>query len=222
MSTLAVREVCRRLAVVCVIAALAYLVFAGVATIFPDVDHAAGSSWWPAFLPGWPITFALVLAAVFVACDLVLWALSRAAARAERDRLQALASGWRQRVDAKMAAATGDQELSLASFRAQAMPGGARLAWGAPARTYDRVLVLRSRAQYALSPQAGSGQAPAYEGEETGFVDQGLAPDTVYFYTAFAEARGAGQWSPPAWASVTTPPAGFGDLSLRRIWTLRG
>jgi hypothetical protein len=222
VSALAVRQLCRRLAVVGVVVVLLYVGFAAVASILPDVEHAAGSDWWPSFLPGWPVTFLLALAAVFVVADAVLWVASSSSSRSERDRLQALASGWRQRADAKMAAAKGDQDLSLASFRAQSLPGGARLGWGTPARTYDRVLVLRSRTHYALSPQTGSDQAVAYEGEENGFVDQGLSPDTVYFYTGFAEARGAGQWSPPAWASVTTPPAGLGGVSLRRIWTLRG
>ena len=121
-----------------------------------------------------------------------------------------------------MAAAKGDPDLRLTAFRAQPVPGGARLAWTAPAGTYDRVLVLRSREAFALSPQTAKHQSVAYEGEETGFVDQGLAGERVYFYTAFAEARGAGQWSPPAWASVTTPARRLRDVSLRDLWTLRG
>jgi hypothetical protein len=186
------------------------------------VKQVEGARFWPAFLPDWPVSFLLLLAAALLVCDVLLWAVARSASRGERERLETLASGWRLRADAKSAAAQGDQSLSLSSFRAQPLAGGARLAWTAPARTYDRVLVFRSREGFALAPKAAAGQAVAYEGEESGFVDQGLAPDRVYFYTAFAEARGAGQWSPPAWASVTTPPERLRDVALHRVWTLRG
>jgi hypothetical protein len=81
--------------------------------------------------------------------------------------------------------------------------------------------VLRSREAFALTTIAGAHQAVAYEGEESGFVDQALEPGRVYFYTAFAEARGAGEWSPPAWAWVTTPPERLQDVALHRLWTLR-
>jgi len=221
MSGLAVRQACRRLAIACLGALVVYFTFAAVASIFPDVEQLEGAWFWPAFLPDWPIAFFLALAATFFACDVLLWALSRSTARSERERLQALASGWPFHADAKMAAAHGDQELSLTAFRAHPLRGGARLAWTAPARTYDRVLVLRSREAFALSPQTAKSQAVAYEGEETEFVDEGLAPNRVYFYTAFAEARGAGQWSPPSWASVTTPPERLRDVALHRLWTLR-
>jgi hypothetical protein len=183
MSGAAVRQACRRLAIVSLGALVLYVSFAAVASVFPAVEQVEGARFWPAFLPDWPNTFLLLLAATLAVCDV----------------------------------------LSLSSFRAQPLPGGARLAWSAPARTYDRVLVLRSREGFALSPKAALGQAGAYEGVEGGFVDEGLAHDRVYFYTAFAEARGEGQWSPPAWASVTTPPGSLRDvLTPRRLWTLRG
>jgi len=90
--------------------------------------------------------------------------------------------------------------------------------------------VLRSRRSFALAPGVAVGQAVAYEGVESSFTDAGLDPDRVYLYTAFAEARGAAEWSapdvrrwsPPAWASVTTPPARLRDVTLRHIWTLDG
>lgn len=223
MSGVAVRQACRRLTIVSLVALVLYVGFAAIASVFPDVEQVEGARFWPAFLPDWPIAFLLLLAAALAVCDAGLWALARSGARHERERLEALAAGWRQRTDAKMAAAGGDQGLSLSSFRAQPLPGGARLTWTAPARTYDRVLVLRSREGFALSPRAAVGQAGAYEGVEAGFVDEGLAPDRVYFYTAFAEARGEGQWSPPVWSSITTPPPSLRDvLTPRRLWTLRG
>lgn len=221
MSGVAVRQACRRLAVTCMGALIVYVTFAAVASIFPAVEQLEGARFWPAFLPDWPIAFFLLLATTFVVCDALLWGLSRSAAGRERERLQALASDWPFRADAKMAAAKGDPELSLTAFRAHPLPGGARLAWTAPASTYDRVLVLRSRESFTLSPETAKSQAVSYEGEESGFDDRGLAPDCVYFYTAFAEARGAGQWSPPAWASVTTPPERLRDVALHRLWTLR-
>jgi len=223
MSGVAVRQACRRLAIVSLGALVLYVGFAAVASAFPDVEQVDGARFWPAFLPGWPTTFLLLLAATLTVCDVLLWALGRSASRRDRERLESVAAGWPQRSEAKTAAAAGDQGLSLSSFRARPLPGGARVAWSAPARTYDRVLVLRSREGFALSPDAARGQAGAYEGVETGFVDEGLACDRVYFYTAFAEARGEGQWSPPAWASVTTPPESLRDvLTPRRLWTLRG
>ena len=223
MSGVAVRQACRRLAIVSLGALFLYVGFAAVASVFPAVEQVEGARFWPAFLSNWPNTFLLLLAATLAVCDVLLWALTRSASRRERERLETVAAGWRQRAEAKMAAAAGDQGLSLSSFRALPLPGGARLAWSAPARTYDRVLVLRSRERFALSPKAALGQAVAYEGVEGGFVDEGLTCDRVYFYTAVAEARGEGQWSPPAWASVTTPPGSLRDvLTPRRLWTLRG
>jgi hypothetical protein len=221
MSGVAVRQACRRLAILCLGAILLYIAVAAVASIFPAVEQVEGARFWPVFLPDWPIAMFLVLTGAFFVCDVLLWALSRASARREREGLQALASGWRQRADAKMAEASGDQDLRLGAFRAQVQAGGATLRWTAPASTYDRVLVLRSRETFALAAVTAKGQAVAYEGEETGFVDQGLEPGRVYFYTAFAEARGAGQWSPPAWAWVTTPPERLRDVALHRLWTLR-
>lgn len=222
MSGLAVRRLCRRLVVLCLGGLLIYVAFAALVSVFPDVEQQAGARFWPAFLPDWPVTLLLSLAAIFVIADVLLWGVAASAARSERRRLQALASAWPSRADAKMAAAKGDPELRLTAFRAQPVPGGTRLTWTAPAGTYDRILVLRSRESFALSPETAKHQSVAYEGEETGFVDQGLAAARLYFYTAFAEARGAGQWSPPAWASATMPARRLRDVSLRELWTLRG
>jgi len=223
MSGPAVRQACRRLAIVCLGAVVLYTAVAAVASVFPDGGQVEGARFWPAFLPEWPIDFLLVLAAILIVCDVLLWMVARSATRGERERLQALVSDWPFRADAKMAAAKGDQGLCLTAFRARPLPSGARLAWTAPAGTFDRVLVLRSRRSFALAPGVAAGQAVAYEGVETGFVDEDLAPDSVYLYTAFAEARGAGEWSPPAWTSVTTPEERLKDVvKPRRLWTLRG
>lgn len=220
MSGLAVRRLCRRLVVLCLGVLLVYVAFAALASVFPDVEQQEGARFWPAFLPDWPVTLLLSLAAIFVVADVLLWGVAASAARSERRRLQALA--WPSRADAKMAIAKGVQDLKLTAFRAEPVPGGARLTWTAPAGTYDRVLVLRSRESFALSPQTAKHQSVAYEGEETGFIDQGLIGERVYFYTAFAEARGAGQWSPPVWASATTPKRRLRDVPLRDLWMLRG
>jgi len=224
----AVRQLCRRLAIVLLGAIVLYIVFAAVASIFPDVEQVEGARFWPAFLPEWPIDLFLALAAILLVGDLLLWIVARSSSHAERARLQTLASDWPFRPEAKAAAAAGDQDLRLTSFRARPLPGGAQVSWGAPAGTYDRVLVLRSRSSFALAPGVSVHQSVAYEGVESGFVDQGLDPDRVYLYTAFAEARGAGEWSapdvrgwsPPAWTSVTTPPERPSTV-LRRIWTLK-
>lgn len=221
MSGVVVRQACRRLAILCLVGVLAYIAFAAVVSLLPDVEKAPGARFWPAFLPDWPIAAFIALATLLVVCDAALWTVSVSAARRERERLEALASDWPFRADAKAALAGGGQELRLGDFRAQPYPGGARLSWTAPAGTYDRILVLRSRKVFALSVGVAAGQSVAYEGEESGFVDHGLEPDRVYFYTAFAEARGAGQWSPPSWAAVTTPPERFRDVALHRLWTLR-
>lgn len=230
MSSRAVRQLCRRLAIVCLGATVLYIVFAAVASIFPDVEHVEGARFWPTFLPEWPVDLFLALAAVLLVGDALLWLVARSAARAERGRVQKLASDWRFRPEAKAAAAEGDPALSLTSFRARPLPGGAQVSWVAPARTFDRVLVLRSRSSFALAPGVSVGQSVAYEGVESGFTDQGLDPDRVYLYTAFAEARGGAEWSapdvrgwsPPAWTSVTTPPARLRDAALRHVWTLDG
>lgn len=224
----AARQLCRRLAIFCLGATAFYIAVAAVASIFPDVEQKEGARFWPAFMPDWPIDLLLALAAVLLVGDALLWLVARSSARAERTRLQKLASDWPFRPEAKAAAAGGDQALRLTSFRARPLPGGAQVSWVAPAGTYDRVLVLRSRGGFALAPGISVGQAVAYEGVESSFVDQGLDPDRVYLYTAFAEARAAGEWSapdvrgwsPPAWTSVMTPPARLRDGVLRHIWTL--
>ena len=230
MSGRAARQICRRLAIVCLGATLLYILFAAVASIFPDVEQVEGARFWPDFLPDWPIDLLLALAAVLLVGDALLWLVARSATRAERTRLQKLTSDWLFRPEAKAALAGGDQALCLTSFRARPLPGGAQLSWAAPVGTYDRTLVLRSRGSFALAPGISVGQSVAYEGVESSFVDQGLDPNRVYLYTAFAEARGAPEWSapdvrgwsPPAWASVTTPPARLRDVRLHHIWTLDG
>lgn len=221
MSVVAVRQSCRRVAIVCIGATVAYMAVAALASALPDVERAPGARFWPAFLPDWPIALLVAVAALLVLCDTALWALSVSAARRERERLQRLASDWPHRAEARAAVAGGDQALRLESFHARALAGAAHLTWTAPAGTYDRILVLRSVEGFALAPGAARGQVVAYEGDESGFVDHGLEPDRVYFYTAFAEARGAGRWSPPAWAAVTTPPERLRDVALGRLWTLR-
>jgi hypothetical protein len=226
----AARQLCRRLAIVCLGATLLYIAVAAVASIFPDVEQVEGARFWPAFLPDWPVDLLLALAAILLVGDALLWLVARSAARNERARLQKLASDWHLRSEAKAAAAGGDQALRLTAFRARPLPGGAQVSWAAPAGTYDRVLVLRSPRSFALAPGVAVGQAVAYEGVDSDFQDQGLDPDRVYLYTAFAEARGGAEWSapdvrrwsPPAWTSVTTPPARLRDVTLRHIWTLDG
>jgi hypothetical protein len=221
MPTIAVRQLCRRLAIVCLVVLVLYVGFAAIASIFPAVDQVEGARFWPAFLPDWPVSLLVILAAVFIVCDALLWAVSTSARGRERERLQTLAADWSLRADAKMAAAKGDPGLRLTSFRAESLYGAARLAWSMPATTFDRILVLRSTESFALSPHMAGHQAVAYEGDDTGFLDEGLAPNCVYFYTGFAEARGAGEWSPPAWAATTTKPRRLRDISLRSIWTIR-
>jgi hypothetical protein len=222
VSTVAVRQFCRRLAIVSLAALVIYVTFAAVASIFPDVQQLEGAWFWPAFLPDWPVALLVALAVALAVCDVVLWLASLSATRSERERLQGLASDWPFRADAKLALAKGDPDLTVTDFRGHPLPGGAQLAWAAPASTFDRILVLRSREAFALSPRLARHQSVAYEGVEAGFSDEGLTPGRVYFYTAFAEARGAGEWSPPAWTSVTTPEQRLRDAALRDLWTLRG
>jgi len=105
MSGVAVRQACRRLAIVSLGALFLYVGFAAVASALPDVEQVEGARFWPSFLPDWPNTFLLLLAATLAVCDALLWALARSASRRERERLEAVAAGWRQRAEAKMAAA---------------------------------------------------------------------------------------------------------------------
>lgn len=221
MTVVAARQACRRLAIVCLAATVLYIAAAAVVSIFPDVERVEGARFWPAVLPDWPVTLALALAGVFVAADALAWSLSRVAAGRERERLKARAADWRRRADAGVAMSGGAQELRLREFRAEARAGGVALHWAAPAGTFDRILILRSRVGFALAPAVGGHQAVAYEGEDSSFVDHALEPDRVYFYTAFALGRGQGESSPPAWSSVTTRPEPLG-AALRRVWTLHG
>jgi hypothetical protein len=61
MSGVAVRQACRRLAILCLGAILLYIAVAAVASIFPAVEQVEGARFWPVFLPDWPIAMFLVL-----------------------------------------------------------------------------------------------------------------------------------------------------------------
>lgn len=208
------RRLLRRIDLVCLVGIVAYVLAGWLISQLPGVAKDPDISIWPRAMPSWPIAALLALGVLALAVDILAWALTQSRAHGERERMQQLARQWPQRADARLAAATGVQALRVGRFRAQALPAAVRLDWTEPAGSYDRVLVFRSSEGFALSPAGGAGQAVAYEGEESEFVDAQLPGGRVFFYTLFALGRG-GQASPPVWAwAVTLRPGERVSTSL--------
>ena len=223
MSGVAVRQACRRLTIVSLVALVLYVGFAAIASVFPDVEQVEGARFWPAFLPDWPIAFLLLLAAALAVCDAVLWALARSARatnasdsrRWRRDGGSGRTPRWPPPAATRRSACRRSAPSRCPAVRVSRGPRRRAPTTGSSSCARERGSPCRPGRPW-VRPSRTKGWRP-------GFVDEGLAPDRVYFYTAFAEARGEGQWSPPAWSSITTPPPSLRDvLTPRRLWTLRG
>ena len=210
--------------------ALLYVAFAALASIFPDVEQVEGARFWPAFLPDWPIDLLLALAAVLLVGDALLWLVARSAARASAAPAEALASDWPFRADAKMAAAEGRP-----GPQADVVPRPAAARRRAPRRgphrrapTTASSCCARARQLRPVARHLGQAPVRRLRGRRDGLRRPGSRPPSACTSTRRSPRRaapGSGRrptsgWSPPAWASVTTPPARLRDVSLRHLWTL--
>lgn len=76
--------------------------------------------------------------------------------------------------------------------------GQVTVSWGNPMdRDFTRTLVLRSHTGFATDPTQTVDQASVFEGAGTSFVDLGVIPRTLAYYTAFTQDR-VGNTSRPA------------------------
>ncbi|RJQ52688.1 MAG: hypothetical protein C4521_09695, partial [Actinobacteria bacterium] len=82
-------------------------------------------------------------------------------------------------------------------FEPLAGDGAIALGWASASGDVTASRVFRSTEAFASSPEGGTNQVAAYEGNRSSYVDSGLVNGSVYYYTVFA-CDGAGNWSMPA------------------------
>jgi len=132
--------------------------------------------------------------------------------------LGAEAEAWPESHAARAAALTGARLTKVDGFRAHARtPHVVEVSWNPPLDAVDEVLVCRSTSGFATSPEPGSGQVVLCRSLETGYVENDLDDERVYFYSAFAHGRD-GSWSAPSWTWATTTRL---PLHTKLLTTLR-
>ena len=207
-----------------VVALVAWGVVGVVVGALPGVERVPDQSiGWPLWMPAWPLPALFFAALLVVVVQAPLILVSRSRHRHAAEARGTAAARWLDGATTGTGASSGLTLLAVTGLRAHARgPREIELTWNPPLEEVHTVVVLRSATAFATSPDARDGQTTAYSGDESSFMDTGLADDCVYQYTAFGRSRD-GAWSMPAWAWTTTPSSPLhkkmlDSLRMSRTW----